>query len=208
MLKTRITGEDTSFADVQDKSLLASLLPYPPLNVENKVIPFIGNLTVNGDGITTNLSVDGSVVPVDAFIGPPVNGDLYITTANILIADSGVITLNRFGNLNGGLNNGIEFFVETANERIITSVPLKSNFDFIRVSTLTEGIGSKNDAYQLSNTDSDNDDGYNPVVDFTRISPLGVRLIKDTQDKIGLVISDNISTVNTFNVIITGFIRI
>jgi hypothetical protein len=208
MLKTRITGEDAGFADVQDKSLLTSILPYPPLNVENKVIPFIGNLTVNGDGITTNLSVDGSVVSVDAFVGPPVNGDLYITTANILIADSGVISLNRFGNITSGLNNGIEFFVETASERIITSIPLKSNFDFIRIGTLTEGIGSKNDAYQLSNTDPDNDDGYNPVIDFTRISPLGIRLIKDTQDKIGLVINDDITSVSTFNVIITGFIRI
>ena len=206
-LKVKIQGVKPGFADVQDKGVLASVLPYPPLDVENNIIPFIGNLTVNGDGVTTNLSVDGSVNSIDAFIGPPVNGDLYLTTANILIADSGSISLNRFGSLSE-LTNGIRFFVETANERIITSIPLKSNFDFIRVGSLTQGTGGKTDAYQLSNTDASNDDGYNPVIDFTKISPLGLRLIKDTQDKIGITISDNISSVETFNIIINGFIRI
>lgn len=207
-LKVKLTGEKVGFADVQDKALLVSQLPYPPLGVENKVIPFIGALTVNGEGLITNLAVDGSVNPVDAFIGPPVFGDLYLTTANVLIADSGAIALNKFGSIGGGLTNGIDFFTETANERLDISISLKTNFDFIRVGTLTVGTGGKTDAYQLSNTDPSNNDGYNPVLDFTKVSPIGIRLRADTQDKLGITIRDNISSVATFTIVINGFIRI
>ena len=102
----------------------------------------------------------------------------------------------------------ITFFIETANERVEISIPLKSNFDMIRVGTLTQGTGGKTDAYQLSNTNSANEDGYNPVLDFTGVSPHGIRLRKDTLDKVGITISDDLTGVSTFNVIINGYIRI
>lgn len=207
-LGVNIKGEKAGFADIQDNSLLTSVLPYPPLDVEDKIIPLIGSLTVSGDDVTTNLNVDGSVTPVDAFIGPPVNGDLYITTANVLIADNGSVQLNKFGSINNGLTNGIRFFIESKNERIIVSAPLRTNFDFIRAGTLTEGLGSGASSYKINNADIDNDNGYNPIIDFTRLSPIGIRMRADTQDKLGVVISDDLTEISTFNIIITGFIRI
>ena len=208
MLGVNIKGEKSGFADVQDKGVLVSVLPYPPLDVDDKIIPFFGALTVDGDGVTTSLSVNGSVTPVDAFIGPPIIGDLYLTTANILISDSGAIALNKFGSINGGLLNGINFFNESANERLDISIALKTNFDFIRIGTLTVGTGGKTDAYQLAAANTDNDDGYNPVLDFTRVSPIGIRLRADTKDKLGICINDDLTSVNTFNIVITGFIRV
>ncbi len=207
-LKVRIQGLGAEVAKVEDEGVLTSVLPYPPLNVPNNIIPFVGNLTVNGDGTTSDLTVDGSVNSVDAFVGPPITGDLYITSANILIADSGVIALNRFGNINGGLANGMDFFIENANQRFLFSGKLKTNFDFIRVGTLTQGLGGKNDAYQMSNATPLNEDAYNPVIDFTRVSPLGVRLRKDTLDKLGVIINDDITSISTFNILINGYIRI
>ncbi len=208
MLDIRIHGDGAGFAELQDDALIVASTPYPPLKVDNKVIPFIGSLTVDGDGVTTSLSVDGSVTPVDAFVGPPVTGDLYLTTANVLIADSGVIALNRFGGISGGLTNGINFFVELQNERQDISVGLKTNFDFIRVGTLTQGTGGKTDAYQLSNTDPANDDGYNPVIDLSRITPQGIRLEAKSLDKLGVCINDDLTGVATFNIFITGFVRL
>lgn len=208
MLDVRIKGKGPGFAELQDEALIVTSTPYPPLNVANKVIPFIGSLTVDGDGVSTSLSVDGSSTPVDAYIGPPITGDLYLTTANILIADSGSIALNKFGSINGGLTNGITFFIELQNERQDISEGLKTNFDVIRVSTLTQGTGGKTDAYQLSNTDTSNDDGYNPILDFTRISPQGVRLEARSLDKLGVCINDDLTGVATFNIFITGFVRL
>ncbi len=207
-LKVKIIGEGPDFAKVEDEGVLTSLLPYPPLNVDNKIIPFVGNLTVNGDGSTSDLTVDGSVNSIDAFIGPPTSGDLYITSANVLIADSGVIKLNSFGSASGGLTNGFDFFIENANQRFLFTGKLKTNFDFIRVGTLTQGLGGKNDAYQMSNATPLNEDAYNPIIDFTRVSPLGVRLRKDTLDKLGIIINDDITSVSTFNILINGYIRI
>jgi len=208
MLKVQIIGEGPEIARVLDQGALVSVLPYPPLDVPNKIIPFAGNLTVNGDNITSDLRVDGSVIPVDVFVGPPITGDLYLTTANILISDSGVVALNRFGGITGGLAKGIDIFVETENARFSVAQGLKTNFDMIRVSTLTPGTGSKNDAYLLANTNSGNEDGYNPILDFTDLSPLGIRLRKSSLDKLGFTINDDLRPLGTFNVIITGYIRI
>ena len=208
MLKVRIQGQGSDTAQLEDGGVLTSILPYPPLNVENKVIPFVGNLTLNGDGVTSSLSVDGSTINVDAFIGPPVFGDLYLTSANILIGDSGVLKLNTFGSIAGGLTNGVDFFIENANQRVVFASALKTNFDFIRVGTLTQGLGGKNDAYQMSNATPANEDAYNPIIDFTLISPGGVRLRKDTLDKLGIIIKDDITSVSLFNILINGYIRI
>lgn len=207
VLKVHIGGEGVDSALIKDEALLVSVLPYPPAGVAGKTLPFTGALTVNGDGITIDLNVDGSTIPIDAFIGPPVTGDLYLTTANVLIADNGAVALNKFGS-QSSLTNGISFFIETENKRTSIGLSLKSNFDFIRVGTLTQGTGGKTDAYQLANTDSANNDGYNPVLDFRSVSPTGIRLRKDTLDKIGIEISDDLTGVATFNVLINGYIRI
>lgn len=207
MLKVSVGGEGTDKALIRDEALLVSLLPYPPTDVPNNLIPFVGALAINGDG-STDLTVDGSVVPIDAFIGPPITGDLYLTTGNVLISQSGVVALNRFGGINNGLTNGLDFFVETENSRFLVASSLKTNFDMIRIATKTQGTGGKNDAYLLANTNPANEDGYNPILDFTAVSPLGIRLRKDTLDKLGVRINDDLRALGTFNIVITGYVRI
>ena len=206
-LGVKIEGDNAGFVEVEDQALYVSKLPYPPLNVPQHELPFIGLMTVGGDETTSALNVDGSVSPIDAFIGPPLEGDLYITTANVLIADSGAVALNKFGS-GAALTNGIDFFVELSDKRRNVSIGLKSNFDFIRISTLTQGIGGKNDAYQLAATDPANDDGYNPIIDFTTVSSEGIRMIKGSNDKLGICINDDLSGVATFNIIVVGKVRI
>lgn len=208
MLETRIVGDLGDRADVQERSILVSPLPYPPIDVPNKVIPFIGNMTINGDTVTTDLNVDGSTTPIDAFIGPPVSGDLYLTTVNILIADGGTVSLNRFGGINNGLTTGVKFFVQTENEKIDISPNLKTNFDLIRIGTLTQGTGGKTDAYLLANANTSNNDGYNIVIDLKRISSGGIRMRKDTLDQLGMTINDDLTSVATFDILVSGFIRI
>lgn len=207
MLKVQIEGDNTGFAHTEDQALHVISTPYPALNTPQKEIPFIGLMTVGGDGVTEQLgNIDGSITPVDAFIGPPLEGDLYITTANVLIADSGAVALNKFGS-GSALTNGIDFFVELSDQRRNISIGLKTNFDFIRISTLTQGIGGKNDAYQLASTDAANDDGYNPIIDFTTVSSQGIRMIKGSNDKLGICINDALG-IATFNIIVVGKVRI
>ncbi len=207
MLKVSVTSEGPEKALIRDEALLVTAVPYPPTDIENKLLPFVGALTVSGDGTTSDLRIDGSVTPLDAFIGPPNTGDLYLTTGNILLSGGGVVSLNRFGNLNA-LTTGIDVFVETGNLRFPVATGLQTNFDMIRIATKTQGTGGKNDAYLLANTNTANEDGYNPILDFTTISPLGLRLRKDTLDKLGVTINDDLTGLGTFNIVITGYIRI
>lgn len=204
----KILGDNgEGYARVTDKGLLVSVLQYPPLDVPNLEIPFFAQMTVNGDGVTTDLTVNGSVTPIEAFVRSSPRGDIYISTANILIADAGAVALNKFG-AQPAMTNGVKFFISTENEMIDTSLGLKTNHDFIRAGTLTQGIGSKTDAYQLANLDPANDDGYNPIIDLTRISGQGIRLRKNTNDNFGITIRDNLEPVSTFNILLTGKIRI
>lgn len=206
MIKTLLSGKRAEVANVEDEALLVHVVPHPPLVAENRSFPFFGSFTVNGDGVTENLNVDGSVNPVEAFLGSVPDGDIYIQTANVLIADSGVVSLNRFGGASE-LTNGVNLFFDLQNDRTTVMQPFKSNFDFIRAGTLTEGTGGKNDAYQLANADASNNDGYNPVLDLTRVSQQGVRLRRDEGDRIGIIINDDLTGVSTFEIRVTGFVR-
>ncbi len=183
------------------------MLPYPPLNVPNRSLPFVKRMSVNGDGVTTSLSVDGSASPVEAFVLAPAEGDLYIRLSSVIIADAGAISLNSFGSIIGGLSVGCTVFTESAGVVTNQDLSLKTNFDFIRIGTKTAGTGGKIDAYQLAKTDPSNDDGYHILLDATEVSMFGIRLLKGTQDKFGIRINDDLSGVATFDIIVKGFIR-
>jgi len=203
----RIGCEGTDIVRVVDESLLVSVNQCPPLETPNCILPFLGFMTVNGDGVTTSLSVDGSVTPVDAFLEAPISGDLYITALNILIADGGTVSLNGFGGIMAGLPVGINMFFVNSRGEVQISQALKTNFDFIRLGTLTQGTGGKTDAFLLAKTDPANDDGYNPVVDMSLFSPGGLRLRQGSRDKLGMRINDDLTGVTTFNIEILGYIR-
>lgn len=165
-------------------------------------------MTVEGDGLTTRLAVDGSLNPVRAFVTGQPEGDFYVKSANILIADSGVIKPNLFGS-GPALLNGIDIFydVQSANTTLGTA---KTNYDFIRFSSLTPPTGSKIDAFQVSNVNVDNEDAYNPILDLGRFSPydIGIRIRKNSIDKFGIVINDDITGVSNFNILLEGYLRL
>lgn len=191
----------------EDGALLIEVEPSPSLDTPNHLEPFTAFFTVNGDGTSASLSVNGSVTPVEAWVSSVPDGDLYITGANVLIADGGTIALNRFGGIAGGLTNGCDLFYESGRGRQIVATGLKTNFSFIRLGSLSAATGGKTDAYQMSNVDAANNDGYNPVLDLTRVSPQGIRLRQDSFERLGIVINDDLSGVATFNIFITGFKR-
>lgn len=125
-----------------------------------------------------------------------------------MIADSGSIQLNKFGS-DPALINGVDVIYQTDGVDI-TLANLKTNFEFIRLGSLTAATGSKTDAFQLANTNPANEDGYNPVVDLSRLSPhgFGIRIRKNSIDKLGIVIKDNLTGISTFNILFTGYLRL
>lgn len=197
----------TSLRVAKEGAGIVSQTPYPPTDLDTKLIPFTAYITVNGDGTTSDLRVDGSVNPVEAYIKASDEGDLYLTEANILIAGSGV-SLNRFAGLTA-LTNGIDVFYDTDAERRFLAKGLKTNFSFIRLATLTSPIGDKTNAFQISNAVAGTNDGYNPRIDLTRLSPVGLLIKKGSTNKLGIIINDNLTSIGgAFDILIIGFIRL
>ena len=67
-------------------------------------------LTIDGDGTTTDLRVDGSTTSQQAFIQAEPGFDIYIKSCAFLIADS-TLTLKDFGALSA-LTNGCRFYYD------------------------------------------------------------------------------------------------
>ena len=205
IIKSPSNGNSALVSD--EGELLVATSPLPPSSVADDLVPFVGRATVNGDGVTSALNVDGSVNPVRAYLQSDPNDDIYLTSANILIADNGVVKLNLFGS-EPALTNGVDIFYSTRGSENILISGIKTNFDFIRVGSLTRGTGGKTDAFQLANSDAANNDGYNPIIDLSRTSPSGLRLQADSGSRVGVIIRDNLTAIATFNILFVGFRRI
>lgn len=211
MIDVRISDSEGHRTRVTPQGDLVTVLsPNPPLGSEILTIPFIDFLTIDGiEGGTSDLDVDGSTTSIEASILARTNGDVYLTTLSALISDN-TIALNRFGGIAGGLINGLEFFYESPLGRFSSPLDIRTNYDFIRLATLTSPIGSKTDAYQVSNAGVDSEDAYTPIIDLTRYNAqnYGIRLRKGTKDKIGFQIRDDLTPLSVFNILAIGYTRI
>lgn len=206
---TRLIGNNGQVTNVTEGNAHVTKDPAPPkIEGDVRIVPFSTFLTIDGAGVDKSLNKDGSTTPIDALLLAGDDYDTYISTANILVADSAGVQLNRFGAIAGGLTTGLSLFVEYGTGREIIADELKTNFDLIRIATLTRGTGSKTDAYQIANTNPSNEDGYNPVIDFYRFSSQGVMLRAGTRDSLGVTINDDLTSVSTFNILINGYKRL
>lgn len=206
-----ITDDKGNEAKIVDHGLLVSQSPAPALGGEDFLqIPFVEALTIEGDGVTTDLRVDGSVNSIDAFIEARAEGDLYIKTANIIVEGAGNIALEDFGNLSE-LTNGLDTFIQNKGVKFpITKQPIKTNLDLVRIGTLTPAVGSDETAFRIKQVQGAGATLYNPVWDFTRLASGidGVRLSANTKQRLGITINDALGDLTSFTVIMTGFIRL
>lgn len=180
-----------------------------PIDIEDVIVPYTQFLTINGDGVTTDLTVDGSTTPVEAYVPARNDGNFYITVLSVFIADSNATSLNRFGAIDNGLTNGIEFYFESTLGNF-TLGNAKTNLDILRLSWITPGTGSNNTAFEINDINTDNDNGYLFSIDLSKMSPIGqgIRLRKDSADRLGLRINDDISSLNAFSIQAIGYIEL
>lgn len=196
-------------ADVQNSSLLVSVSNIPADTGDILALPFVSPLSINNDGQTFDLRVDGTTNPVDAFIGSEDELDVYITTVNIIIEGDSTATLNQFAGVLP-LTNGILTYFENDGIRTpISSVPLRSNLDFVRIGTLTPHFGADDTAWraQLSGLGNSNK-AYNPVWDMARLSAgFGTRLVAGEDQKLGITIQDDLTVagIESFTITLAGF---
>lgn len=146
-----------------------------------------------------NLNVDGSVTPVIASVSPSkLNVDWDITRVMMSITDSTAMDDGKFGGITGGLANGIIFRkVDGISKNIFNA---KTNGDLAAhaydVTYIPDTLGPSGQ-YGLRMRRSFNGQDKNGVT---------IRLNSDTNDTFELIIQDDLTGLDNFQLIVQGHV--
>ena len=183
--------------------------PYPPTDEETKITVYREFLTLNNDGTTTDMRVNGSTTSQEFYIQAEPNVDIYITTVSFIIAGPGA-SLNEFANL-AALTNGCRFYYEDNNGEINIGTNLVSNFEFVRLCQGNPSFGGGASAF-LANNVVGTSEAFIPVFDFRNFGfKWGLKLASSTLNRLVLEVNDNLTpsaNLTGFNAIAYGFRRI
>ena len=222
--KTTI-NDDNRQAGIEDGGYLrVSPAPFPPDDDRDVQLIYREFLTLNGDGTTAAMLVDGSTTSQLFYIQGEPNNDIYITSLSIIIAGAGIALGNDFAGSGTSLTNGVRIFYEDLNGEVNIGTNLQTNFDFIRlcqgnpafnngdVSTGTGPFIAPSIA-GASGKGSTPADGILPVLNFRDVFGFqyGLKIARNTNNRLVLEVNDNLTTglgANAaFNIIAYGFKR-
>lgn len=204
------------FAKVDSSGyLLVQPAPFPPSTDEDTQVVFRQFLTLDGDGITSDMRVDGSTLSKSFYIQSEPGFDIYIKNLSIVLADTNADnSFNTFGDL-AALTNGCRLYYVDSNGEINIGTDLQTNFDLIRLSLGTPAFGSRSTAggatfnpFFLPDAVGATADAIIPIIDFTSTFGFiyGLRLRNGTSNRIVFEINDNLSVgLDRFDIVAYGF---
>ena len=213
-------------AIVDDNGFLRVAVSNIPLsNVGNRQIIYRNFLTLDNDGSTVEMTVDGSTTPQRFTINAQEDKDTFITSLSFQIIGTGIALGEDFAGSGASLTNGCRlFYKDNVNGEVNIGTQLQNNFDFIR---LCQG----NPAFNNGGTTQDTGpfiapsitsagggkggsvaDGIIPVLDIKNVFGLafGIKLNANTKDELVLEVNDDLSAGlgvgASFNIIAYGFV--
>ena len=146
-----------------------------------------------------NMNVDGSVTPVVFELrtgSPSIPSKIDITRMIFVCTTASAIDLNKFGDIVGGLRNGIVFRSTDGEIRNIFNV--KTNHDL-------SGLMYDFTVYEASNP-AQGIDGFTARLTFSGQNKIGVVLRVDEGDNLQLIVQDDLSSLDNFEIILEGHI--
>lgn len=212
-------------AIVDEGGFLRVVISGLPLNTTgNKQIIYRRFLTLNNDGTTTEMTVDGSTTPQRFTINAEQDKDIFITSLSFQILGTGITLGEDFAGSGASLTNGCRlFYKDNVNGEVNIGTQLQNNFDFIRLcqgnpafnngdnSTGTGPFIAPSITSAGSGKGGSIADGIIPVLDVKSVFGLafGIRLNANTKDELVLEVNDDLSTGlgvgASFNIIAYGF---
>jgi len=198
------TGSSNGVKVSEDGTLNVVVHPHPPKDDVRSTIPLRQYLSLDGLGAVTDMRVDGSTTEQVFSIKATGDMDTYVASLSIVIADAGA-DLNQFGNI-GVLSNGFELrWVTQDKGTVVIADSLTTNFEFIRLAGGVPAFGTGTNAFRANNV-SGNSEGYIPFLDFREIFGIqwGLKLRKGTNDRLELVVKDNVTGVDQYDCISYG----
>lgn len=194
-----------NYACVTENNALcvAPIIPdVPPVGSSNRVRYLKGKLGETGlDSGNTDLTVDGSVTPIDFFVRSDNDFDIHLMRCEILIAAL-QIPLNRFGNIVGGLTIGFDLrVVESGVETFIIE----------KATTNGEVIVQSGDAANFVRLPAylANSDALIARVPIIELIPEGLRLGRGTKDQFIATVNDDLTgNIDLMEVAVFGYLHI
>ena len=173
--------------------------PHPPRDEEIDALPFRQYFTDDGKSSGDNNMVVTS--ETEFYIAADDDEDIWIKTISVQVSDNGA-NLDNFGAL-AALTNGLEFKYSdiVAGDTIIQEA-IKTNLDFIRLGLGVPAIGTGTNAFK-ADISGGGADTYLPVIDLSNTFglPWGVRLRKGSTGRLTFTVRDNLTGIDTFNII-------
>lgn len=186
-----------------DHALLVEAIPDPPLHEQHTVVLRQYLTTTGAASGTSDMRV---AVQTDFYIEAVPDVDRYITTLSWLIADAGA-TLSQFGAI-AALATGCSLFYTRTNGEIVTIADgLNTNFRIVRLCMGEPPFGDGNNSFRANNVVGTSE-AFIPVLDLRRLlPPFGLKLQRDTTQRLTFRINDNVAALDALNVIAYGFVR-
>lgn len=180
--------------------------PHPPIDDNTYLQPFRARFS-NKAG-ATEMKIDGTTNPDNVFsILSDQKYDIYIKTIFVEISDGGNPNLNKFGDLSA-LTTGVEWlYYNPTDGEYILHEGIKTNKEFIRLGIDTHGIGTGADAYLADVSGGGTQKSYLPIIDMAETYGMkyGLKLRKETTDRVSFRINDNLTGLAGFDAIAYGF---
>ena len=166
--------------DQIDNSLDENLSPFPGLS-QRKFFENTGSLDLN---------VDGSSTPVEFLVTPNTGKIFYVYSISIVIEDN-AINFTKFGGIIA-LTNGLDFKVTENGLSEVTLTNIKTNGQF----------------YTFANNvilESATIDILVAHINIKQSTGTSIKLIDSNSDNLKIVINDNLTSINKFQVIARGY---
>ena len=192
---------------------------YPPITNDRQIILYVDDLTLNNDGVTTDMKVDGSVTTQEFSVNADKDFDIFINSVSFFIAAENVVTdLGEFAGIVTPLTNGCQLIYENSDEgNIIIGDNLQTNYDLLRMCNMNPQFGLvSNAAFKIVQAFSNQDDGYLFILKFADYGyeqeySGGIRLKAGTTDRLVFKIRDDLnltpSEISSFDGRVYGFKR-
>lgn len=192
---------------------------YPPITNDRQIILYVDDLTLNNDGVTTDMKVDGSVTTQEFSVNADNEFDIFINSVSFFIAAENVVAdLGEFAGIVTPLTNGCQLIYENSDEGdIVIGDNLQTNYDLLRMCNMNPQLGLvSNAAFKIVQAFSNQDDGYLFVLKFADYGYIqeysgGIRLKAGTSDRLVFKIRDDLnltpSEISSFDARVYGFKR-
>lgn len=154
-------------------------------------------LTDDGTGDFTaneNLDADGSVTPLKFWLQPKPEEIMVLSHVAVTLSDTGTPTNSDYGGVPGPLANGTVFFIERNGQERFIGRTLNENDDYIPISRTFDIVGFVSVRVLV----------YRDILsEYSN----GLRLDGSKNEKFGLYIRDDLSTLTEHNCFVKGYIQ-